>query len=308
MTKRVGMKARFTVGLGGQLSLLDSKKCDVFLPGHSLDTLTGGRLNRYILRARIKSHASQHLINMHGLLVLEEMGAELIPEHWSVENREELILGNWQFSSDDPFGSIDRWNFENRQRRLILSELRTYEEFGRWMLPFYDYDLFDFFERVPLELRYQQRLLIDTLVYNIFIDDLLPLAQIPIANKGLLQSIAPSWQDWLLIKMPATVIDNLILKRYVQSKHNEHLASIGARSPIPSGPDPLDYWWYDDSSFRSSFIKLFQHWDGLHGLIDVSALLNMLQKPLPSLFIQFSLPAILTLCYFQQAVVSQSKP
>jgi hypothetical protein len=36
------------------------------------------------------------------------------------------------------------------------------------------------------------------------------------------------------------------------------------------------------------------------GIIDVSALVDLLQRPLPRLFIQFTVPALLTLYYLQE--------
>jgi len=306
MTRRVGMRARFTAGLGAQLSLDAFCAQDVYMPGHSGDLVTGSWLNLPALRARSKSRAIQQLINMHLLPVLDEMAAAILPGTWHTGSQIESISSNWHFHADDPFGSVDRWNYENRQRRLILSELRAYEQFGRWMLPFFDYEFFDFFAQVPLELRYQQRLYIDTLIHNIFVDDLAALAQIPIAYQGVLQSPALSWRDWMLIKMPATILDDWILRKATDSKHREHSRSIGMCSPESSGPDPLDHWWYDHPAFRQSISNTFRDWDGMHRIVDVPALIELLQKPLPRLFIQFTVPALLTLYYFQQ--ITEARP
>ena len=72
--------------------------------------------------------------------------------------------------SQDTLGLIDRWNVENRQRRMILMELRAYEELGRWMLPFYDNELVDFFSGVPHDFRIAQNLYIQTAKKHLFDD------------------------------------------------------------------------------------------------------------------------------------------
>jgi len=106
--------------------------------------------------------------------------------------------------------------------------------------------------------------------------------------------------------MPNTILDDWIIKKTTDSKNREHIQSIGVRSPKLSGSDPFDNWWYDYPSFRQFFIDEFRSWNGLNGMIDVTALVNLLQKPLPRLFILYSLPAILTLCYFQQIIESDT--
>lgn len=302
MTRRVGMQARLTAGLGGQLSLSAFSEQSVYIPGHTGDFVTGGHLRRGVLLIRSESQATRHIIDIHSLPVLDEMAAALFPRIWDAATKKRAILDGWSFDADDPVGSIDRWDGQNRQRRLILTELRTYEEFGHWILPFYDYELFDFFAQVPLGLRYQQYLYIDALLHSVFVDDLAPLAGIPIAPNRTLQLPTLNWRDWLLLRKPTTVLDDWLLKRATRSKRREHLQSVGARSLEPSGPDPLDHWWDDYPGFRQSVIDTFKDWDGMHGIVDVSALVSLLQKPLPRLFIQFAVPALLTLCYFQQIV------
>jgi hypothetical protein len=185
---------------------------------------------------------------------------------------------------------------------LILAELSTYAQFGHWMLPLYDYEYFDFCTGIPLSLRYRQPLYIGALLQDLLVNDLSVLTEIPIAYKGRLHPPALDWRDWLLLRKPSFVPNGWILQRAARAKQQEHLESIGTRSSEPSGPDPLDHWWYDYPEFRRSVSNTFLDWDGLHGIIDVSALSEALQKPLPRLFVQFTVPALLTLFYFQRIV------
>ena len=306
LSKRISMKGRFSIGLGAQLSLDKYGRKDIYIPGHTGDQLTGKWLSRPALRVGTELQAIQQLINMYIIPVFDDMGAELLPGIWNDGVKTKLIAKDWKFSIDDPIGSLARWNFENRQRRMSISELQIYDQFGHWMLPYYDYELFDFFSDLPIEQRYQQRLFIDTLIHNIFVDDLAPLAQIPWAHHGNLQKPDLTWRDWVLLKMPNTNLDDWIIQKTTDSKNREHIQSIGVRSQKLSGPDPFDNWWYDYPSFRQFFIDEFRSWNGLNGMLDVTALVNLLQKPLPRLFILYSLPAILTLCYFQQIIESDT--
>lgn len=300
MTTRIGAYARFTAGLGGELSRTAFDNSTVYIPGHTGDFVTGGHLRRGGLLVCSETQAIRHLIDIHLLPVFDEMTSILFHKNWNTGIRAKVISNCWHFDTADPTGSIDRWDCENRQRRLIISELRTYEQSGHWMLPFYDYNLFDFFAKVPIELRYQQSLYIDTLVHNIFINDLAFLAEIPIAHQGILHQPTLSWRDWVLIRKPVAVFDDWILKRATDTKRREHLQSICGRSTEPSGPDPIDHWWYDYPAFRQSLIDTFNDWDGMSGIIDVDVLLKILQQPLPRLFVQFIIPAFLTLYYFQK--------
>jgi hypothetical protein len=47
---------------------------------------------------------------------------------------------------------------------------------------------------------------------------------------------------------------------------------------------------------------MFNGWDGMKGIVNADVLPDVLQKPLPRLFVQFTVPALLTLCYFQRIV------
>jgi hypothetical protein len=167
-------------------------------------------------------------------------------------------------------------------------------------LPFYDYELIDFYSQVPVCLRYQQRLYVRTLIENLFIDDLAALAQIPVASLGPMQPPEATWKDRLLMRGIAAPLSDWLLDRAMHTKRLEHLRSVGARSADPSGPDPLDHWWHEYPDWRRSVRAMFFGWDGMHEIMDVSALLRLLEEPLPRLFVQFGIPAFLTLRFFQE--------
>jgi hypothetical protein len=72
----------------------------------------------------------------------------------------------------------------------------------------------------------------------------------------------------------------------------------------PSGPDPIDYWWHNNQDFRQFIFDFLRDWDGMHGIVDVRALEEILSQPLPAKFVRYSIPSILTLCAFQDIVGS----
>ena len=105
-----------------------------------------------------------------------------------------------------------------------------------------------------------------------------------------------------------SLFSDWLLRRAMNSKRREHLRSSGARWPEPTGPDPLDHWWRQDPVFRRSVIDAFRDWDGMRGIVDVSAVKRVLQEPLPYPFVKFIVPALLTLYHFQQIVERELGP
>jgi hypothetical protein len=306
LTHRVGMCTRFTAGLGAQLSLKDHTPTNVFVPGHTGDLVTGGQIRRGALAVRSKGHALRYLLDSQLLPISDDTATAIFGQSWDDSLRENVLADSLTFDPDDPDGSIDRWDCENRQRRLILSELRTYETFGRWMLPFYDHELYDFYAAVPLHLRYLQRLYIDTLTRHVYTDELSHLAEIPLAGSGVMQSPSLAWRDRALLLDRFGALSEWILRRASISKKREHRCSVGRYSTEPSGPDPFDLWWHQYPSFPKRVFDLLESWDGMGGVINTEKLLYMLAQPQPRLFIQFVVPSLLTLRAFQEIVESPS--
>jgi hypothetical protein len=96
------------------------------------------------------------------------------------------------FSSDDKAAAIDAyetWFFEARPCKFVINSVRIYEFFGcQWMLPWWDYELMDFFLRIKNHLRIGRKLCGNTLLNRIYIDDLDKLARIPFVGTPLTAS------------------------------------------------------------------------------------------------------------------------
>ena len=166
--REVGLTTRFTCGLGARH--LDSADLDVLIPGHTGDFVSGGHLPAQVGMVRTRSELCRYLEFTH----FRYRGSEAVLrrvlrlDYDAAKWRSlEATTAGFDFA-EDVFGLIDRWNVENRQRRLILMELRAYEQRGRWMLPFYDHELIDFYARVPHEQRLGQHLYIETAKHRLF--------------------------------------------------------------------------------------------------------------------------------------------
>jgi hypothetical protein len=305
MTRRVGMRVRFTAGMGAQMSLKDFSPTDTYLPAHPGGMVPYMQNSRVALLVRTEAQAVRQLADNMFWPVFDEMGASLFPGEWGQNTRRRVVVRDWDYEPRDPLGSMLRWEWDNQMIKMIISELRTYELFGRWLLPTADYEFTDFYAAVPNELRYEKRLYRDTMLQKLFVDDLAGLRRIPVAGfhyRGAFEVPPLSWRDRAILSMTPSLFGDWLLKRAARAKLREHRQTIDQRSPYVTGPDPIDHWWFTCPPFRDSVIAMFQGWDGMHGLVEVSALMNLLRRPLPRLFVRFVIPSLLTLSAFQDIV------
>jgi hypothetical protein len=93
---------------------------------------------------------------------------------------------------DDGVARCEMWNAEQRQSKYIINSVRTYEFVGATWRTLWDYEFIDFFLRVPVELRFGQRLFLNCIRDRLFIDDLEGLSNIPLAGRGPLKTLSPS--------------------------------------------------------------------------------------------------------------------
>lgn len=166
--REVGPTTRFTCGLGARH--LDATGADVVIPGHTGDFVSGGHLPAQVgmISNRRQLHAYLEFTHFRYLGSDRTLRRILNAPFDAMKWRSlEVSTGAFDFN-EDLLGLVDRWNVENRQRRMILMELRAYERLGAWMLPFYDHELIDFYARVPHDQRVAQNLYIDTARHELF--------------------------------------------------------------------------------------------------------------------------------------------
>ena len=81
----------------------------------------------------------------------------------------------------NPYVIYEMFEAEHRISYVLNNSLRLYEFFNiKWHLPFWDYELVDFFLKVPLEFRFKERLYSNTLRDKIFSGPLAKLREIPV--------------------------------------------------------------------------------------------------------------------------------
>ena len=164
----------------------------VFIPGHTFDLLAGGHIPDELFKAKENT--------MYDMLVPE---AVLLHHYnlWQwykacphfkdlfVRRIREALPTFSDMDKSEAIGAYETWDVENRQAKYIINSVRVYEFFDcNWMLPWWDYELMDFFLRVKVDLRHQKKLYRNTLIRKIFVGDLSKLAEILVVGLPLLSS------------------------------------------------------------------------------------------------------------------------
>ena len=142
-------------------------ECDTFFPGHSGGFMAGGHLKyrmkswknqedviRYIFRFK-SSPLTNHLIGQNKEIrdILMQSVRETLP------------------SNQDPISTFIRWDLEQLQRRYIIrSSLSEPQELMKLYLPYYDYELMDFFLNLPFKQLLNKNLKIEAITKNIYKD------------------------------------------------------------------------------------------------------------------------------------------
>lgn len=80
---------------------------------------------------------------------------------------------------------LDYWEFENREPRYIINNVRAYDYLGLdWWNPLCDYELMDFFSRVPTCLRFRRHLLVAATRQILESEGLTALSEIEIVGEA----------------------------------------------------------------------------------------------------------------------------
>jgi asparagine synthase (glutamine-hydrolysing) len=244
--REVGLTTRFTCGTGARH--LDCAAGDVLVPGHTGDFVSGGHLPPYSGLVGTRDQLHRFLDLRHFRYPLSD---SILQKVLRVDCRSRFD-GLAQTTADfdfghDMFGLIDRWNVENRQRRLILMELRAYEQVAPWILPFYDYALIDFFARVPHRLRFGQRLFVQTVLERVFTDEAADLGTIRRVGKLLRIDHEANARITAFAQLPVALRTPLL---GVWPIARDLRARLRNAKMVIEGPDPIQYWFRNDADVR----------------------------------------------------------
>ncbi|MFW5795185.1 MAG: hypothetical protein ACOCV1_06840 [Bacillota bacterium] len=146
------------------------------IPGHSGDFIAGSHLKQKMKYWKTKTEIIDYIIKRKST----PFGYQLLSQNKKqldkvTENLEELI----NIENGYKNGFLE-WNFTNRQRRFItrscIPEYRN--KTPQVLLPFFDYELIDFFIKVPFDLLFYEKLYINSFL-KYFFEDNKDLRKIP---------------------------------------------------------------------------------------------------------------------------------
>jgi hypothetical protein len=196
--------------------------------------------------------------------------------------------------SDDPEGILERWNYENRQRRLILREMVLYNQVARWFLPFYDNELIDFWTTVPIELRLNQKLYINCLLKNIFIEKLQPLKDIPLERGPLKFITNDSFSNRFLLKIGNSKNNFAVWNLFSNSRKFKQYCCRFQK--YNRGPDAIESWWETDILLRNKLLSYIIDSPYLKNYLDMNELGKILNKSrIPSTLLRTGIPSLLSI-------------
>jgi asparagine synthetase B (glutamine-hydrolysing) len=290
--KIMGETTRFTSAIGLRHTLLNhSLKMDCLISGHSISTTTGHGLVPEVFGMSNVKDVYALIFDTHFPLVEKKNITGLFGKE-AIERQMAKIQQEFDTDPDDLIGSYERWNFENRQRKLILRELRTWATIARWMLPYYDHRFIDFFASVPYPLRYKQKLYINALLQDERVGAVFSL---PVYKRGILKKIErESFAEDYLCRRPGTFLAGLYgrgfrIKRRIRESRQRYACSN-------TGPIPLEYWWHHTPGFREKLRGLVRESQPDEPFYDKEYLDYMLSREkVSSRFIHAGIPSVLTL-------------
>lgn len=244
--RQVGLTTRFTCGTGARH--LQPEPGVALVPGHTGDFISGGHLPPHASLVGTRAQLRDFLDLRHFRYPFSD---RLMRQILHTDRRDRFDgIGNTTADFDtgqDMFGLIDRWNVENRQRRLILMELRAYEAAGRWLLPFYDYALVDFFSRIPHHLRFGQQLYVQTALERVFTGEQAALGSIRRVGKPLRIDHETGRRHARFAGLPRA-LQTPLLRSWPLARSLKAWRAGPQETQV--GPDPIKYWFRTDAGTR----------------------------------------------------------
>lgn len=186
---------------------------DIFVPGHTLDFITGGHCKQPDLDTRNKHEAIKNTYL----------------RHTRIKKRSSLPVKTIDFIFDntiiEPSDFQEYFNWQERQAKYIVNHIRVYEYLGlRYWLPYWDKEIVDFWKRIPQTYRCSRRIFFDSERQGILIQKLMNM---PYAEKK--HSISHrTLMKTLQVILPSTVLRLLRLIRSKNHKFDEGLNQIYA--------------------------------------------------------------------------------
>jgi asparagine synthase (glutamine-hydrolysing) len=127
----------------------------VICPGHTGDFISGGHL-KYLFDPHYADQAAGFeaaIIKKHYSLwsdLANDLGVQE-----TISRRIHEVVGHFSGSArEDVSRKYEYWEWQERQPKLIINAIRSYEYFGfSWRMPLWSHEMMDFWSRVPLDLK-----------------------------------------------------------------------------------------------------------------------------------------------------------
>jgi asparagine synthase (glutamine-hydrolysing) len=247
IVKAIGFTTRYSLGTGA-FAIIDADRgaSQVFMPGHGGDFVSGSYILDVNLLAFDHETAALAVFTQHKRLINEELRS-IFP--WASSHQTEIrssFLDTLKNQDDQsPLSLTLRWDLEQRQRRLIMRECEVYKLSGsQVMLPFWDYEVIDYFSDLPRKYLYKQYLYRRLMHERIFTGKYAGLGDIDTPQGPI---------------KPLTTIRDIPGRLSIAQKLAWSV--FGKSKPTPGLPDVLDSYdnlWYHSPGFSDYFLNLLQ--------------------------------------------------
>lgn len=130
-------------------------KKSVFVPGHSGGLIAGRNITEEYLKEKLSPNEFFQTI-YRKFYNTDNISSTCI------KKKIQSNFDNVTEASVEDLASYSEWfNIRERQAKFIVNSVRVYEYFGyEWLIPLWDNSLFNFWEQVPIKLRYNRKLYI----------------------------------------------------------------------------------------------------------------------------------------------------
>jgi asparagine synthase (glutamine-hydrolysing) len=289
IVKAIGFTTFYAQGVGSYaISKECQGKCDVILPGHTGDFISGSHISDLNLLATNSWLGKLAVERTHKIITNQDL-KKLYPwtsSNWhEVQNRFNQTLASQNDPS--PLSLTQRWDMEQRQRRYILKECSLYKLFGsRVMIPFWDYEVIDFFTTLPRKYLYKQYLYRKWMQDRVYVGEYDNFGKIKTPRGEILPRGTEAGVPNIL--QLTSRISRLVFDKYVP-KRTPNLSSRTLNS---------SFWniWYYSPEMKQYFLNLFKNSTNCNNLFAIETL-NMFIQQEQTNFVEFLLYSLGTIAH-----------
>lgn len=144
--------------------MCDQTEYCYYIPGHDANYMAGENIKHQMLKWKSKHDIIKYIFKFKS----SPLTTQLIANNKSYRD---ILYNSLQqhIPDDDLISSYNRWNGEQRQRRYILrSSIMPLSDNQRILIPYFDYELMDFFINLPLDSLLNQKLYQNTQIRYLY--------------------------------------------------------------------------------------------------------------------------------------------